>query len=382
MDFAIAGAGFSGAVVGRELAESGHRVVIHEQRDHVGGNCYTERDDTSGVTLHRYGPHIFHTENERVWAYVNRFGEMIPFNHRVRTTVGGQVYLMPINLLTINQLFGLSLSPAEARDFIADKADDTIDEPANFEEQALKFVGREIYEAFFEGYTRKQWGLDPTQLPASILKRLPVRFNYDDSYFNHPHQAMPKDGYTPIVEAILDHPGIEVHLSSSLDPATARDEFDHVIWTGPLDAWFGHTEGRLGYRTLDFERIDAEGDFQGCSVMNYGDQSVPYTRISEHKHFSPWEEHERTVAFREYSRLCEPDDIPYYPIRLVDDKELLDRYLTLARAEKAVTFVGRLGTYRYLDMDVTIGEALVAADGMLAAIADGTDIPAFFVDPT
>ena len=382
MHFAIAGAGFSGAVVGRELAEAGHQVTIHEQRDHVGGNCYTERDDASGVTLHRYGPHIFHTENERVWDYVNRFGEMVPFNHRVRTTVGGQVYLMPINLLTINQLFGLSLSPTEAQEFIAEKADDSIDEPANFEEQALKFVGREIYEAFFEGYTRKQWGLDPTQLPASILKRLPVRFNYDDSYFNHPHQAMPKDGYTPIVEAILDHPGITVHLSSDLDPATARDSFDHVIWTGPLDAWFGHAEGRLGYRTLDFERIDAEGDFQGCSVMNYGDQGVPYTRIAEHKHFAPWEEHERTVAFREYSRRCEPDDTPYYPIRLVDDKELLDRYLALAGAEQRVSFVGRLGTYRYLDMDVTIGEALAAADGMLAAIDAGDAIPAFFVDPS
>ena len=382
MHFAIAGAGFSGAVVGRELAEAGHQVTIHEQRDHVGGNCYTERDDASGVTLHRYGPHIFHTENERVWDYVNRFGEMVPFNHRVRTTVGGQVYLMPINLLTINQLFGLSLNPTEAQEFIAEKADDSIDEPANFEEQALKFVGREIYEAFFEGYTRKQWGLDPTQLPASILKRLPVRFNYDDSYFNHPHQAMPKDGYTPIVEAILDHPGITVHLSSDLDPATARDSFDHVIWTGPLDAWFGHAEGRLGYRTLDFERIDAEGDFQGCSVMNYGDQGVPYTRIAEHKHFAPWEEHERTVAFREYSRRCEPDDTPYYPIRLVDDKELLDRYLALAGAEQRVSFVGRLGTYRYLDMDVTIGEALAAADGMLAAIDAGDAIPAFFVDPS
>ncbi len=382
MKFAIAGAGFSGAVVGRELAERGHHITIHEQRDHVAGNCHTERDPRSDVLVHRYGPHIFHTDNERVWEYVCQFAEMVPYNHRVRTTVRGRVYLLPVNLLTINQLFGTALGPDEARELIRQKADHSIDEPANFEEQALKFVGRELYEAFFEGYTRKQWGLDPTSLPASILKRLPVRFNYDDSYFNHPHQALPRHGYTEIVERILDHGHIDVKLSTPLDPAGALTDFDHVIWTGPLDAWFGHRLGRLGYRTLDFERIDAEGDYLGCPVMNFGDIDVPYTRISEHKHFAPWEEHDLTVAFREYSRACEPDDIPYYPIRLVDDRALLEQYLELARAEQGVSFVGRLGTYRYLDMDVTIGEALVAADQILAAIAAGEPIAPFFVDPT
>ncbi|MGI9623873.1 MAG: UDP-galactopyranose/dTDP-fucopyranose mutase family protein, partial [Acidimicrobiales bacterium] len=317
-----------------------------------------------------------------VWEYINRFGEMVPYNHRVRTTVKGRVYLLPINLLTINQLFGTTLSPDEARDLIESKADTSIGEPQNFEEQALRFVGPEMYEAFFEGYTRKQWGLDPTLLPASILKRLPVRFNYDDSYFNHPHQALPRHGYTPIIENILDHPGIELHLSSSLDPSAAVADHDHIIWTGPLDAWFDHRLGRLGYRTLDFERIEAEGDFQGCPVMNYGDYEVPYTRIAEHKHFAPWESHDRTVAFREFSRSAEPDDIPYYPIRLVDDKDLLEAYLDLAQSETQVTFVGRLGTYRYLDMDVTIGEALDASDGILASVSKGEPISSFFVDPT
>lgn len=380
MRFGIAGAGFSGAVIARELAGAGHDVVVYEVRDHVAGNCFTERDDESGVLVHRYGPHIFHTADERVWEYINRYGEMMPFNHRVRTTVGGRVYLLPVNLLSINQLFDVALSPDEARAFIAAQADTTIDEPANFEEQALKFVGRRIYDAFFAGYTRKQWGVDPRELPASILKRLPVRFSYDDSYFDHPHQAIPRNGYTEIVERILDHPAIDVRLGTPYGP-DERADFDHSVWTGPLDAWFGYEFGRLGYRTLDFEELRAEGDFQGCSVMNYGDAEVPYTRISEHKHFAPWEQHASTVCYREFSRQATADDIPYYPIRLTNDKALLSTYLDAAAAAQGVTFVGRLGTYRYLDMDVTIGEALVAADGIRAAIGAGQQIPAMFVDP-
>lgn len=377
MKFGIAGAGFSGAVLARELAEAGHSAVVYDSRDHIAGNCHTERDPDTGIMIHHYGPHIFHTGNERVWDYVNGFGTMQPYNHRVRSTVGGRVYLLPVNLLTINQLFGTTLNPAEAKEFIAEQADDSIDEPRNFEEQALKMMGRRLYEAFFEGYTRKQWGLPPTQIPASVLKRLPLRFNYDDSYFNHPYQAIPRDGYTAIVANILDHPSIEVRLSTPYTPAE-HDDYDHSIWTGPLDAWFDYRHGRLGYRTLDFEEIRAEGDFQGCSVMNYGDLDVPFTRISEHKHFAPWEEHEGTVAFREFSRLAEEDDIPYYPIRLADDRTLLDQYLQAAAEEPRVTFAGRLGTYRYMDMDVTIAEALSAADKIKAAIAGGEKIPALF----
>lgn len=379
MRFGIAGAGFSGAVIGRELAEAGHDVVIFETRDHVAGNCHTERDPETGVMIHRYGPHIFHTDNERVWEYVNRFGVMMPYNHRVRTTVGGTTYLLPVNLLTINQLFGTAMRPDEARAFISEQADQSIEEPQNFEEQALKFMGRKLYDAFFHGYTRKQWGLPPTEIPASVLKRLPLRFSYEDSYFNHPHQAIPRDGYTAIVEGILDHPSIEVRLST---PYTEDDraDFDHSIWSGQLDAWFGHRFGPLRYRTLDFEEIRAKGDYLGCPVMNFGDVDVPYTRIAEHKHFAPWEEHEGTVCFREYSRLAEEGDIPYYPIRMANDKTLLSQYTDAARAEKDVTFVGRLGTYRYLDMDVTIGEALTAADGILAAIEEARPIPSLFVD--
>lgn len=374
----IAGAGFSGAVIARELAEAGHRCQVFDTRDHVGGNCFTERHET-GVMVHRYGPHIFHTDNERVWSYITRFGEMVPYDHKVKTTVDGCVYSLPVNLHTINQVYGTAMSPDEARAFIRDVESQSFDhEPADFEEQALSMVGRRLYELFFEGYTSKQWGVPPSALPASILKRLPLRFNYHDSYFDHPHQAIPAEGYTPIVEAILDHPAIEVNLSTELSP-TDRGRYDHVIWTGPLDAFFGHDLGRLGYRTLDFEEFVADGDFQGTPVMNYGDREVPYTRITEHKHFAPHEDHDRTVCFREFSRTHEPGDIPYYPVRLVDDKELLDRYLDRARNTEGVTFAGRLGTYRYLDMDVTIAEALEAADAIRGALERGERAPSLTV---
>ena len=380
MKFAIAGAGFSGAVLGRRLAEAGHHVDIVDERSHVAGNCHTERDADTGVLIHRYGPHIFHTDNERVWAYITRHGDMIDFQHTVKTTVEGRVYTLPVNLLTINQLYGLSLSPSEAVDFIENERIE-IAEPANFEEQALSMVGPRVYAAFLRGYTRKQWGREPSELPASILKRLPLRFNYEDSYFNHPHQAIPRHGYTEIVASILDHPLIEVSLGQHFAPGDA-DGYDHVIWTGPLDAWFGYDEGHLAYRTLDFEEIRAAGDFQGCSVMNYGDEDVPFTRISEHKHFAPWETHEKTIAFREFSRAAGEGDIPYYPIRLADDQALLDRYLARGRAQEGVSFVGRLATYRYLDMDGIIGEALSAADKLLERVAAGEPIDPFFIDPT
>jgi UDP-galactopyranose mutase len=378
-DVVIVGAGFSGAVVARELAEAGIASTVLDGRAHVAGNAHTERDRT-GVMVHVYGPHIFHTDHEHVWRYVNRWGTMRPYDHRVKATARGRVYSLPMNLLTINQFFGTTMGPAEAREFIAARADRTIDTPVSFEDQALKFVGRELYEAFFEGYTRKQWGIDPTELPASILARLPVRFTYEDSYFAHPWQAIPEKGYTAIVEAILDHPMIDVRLSHRVDPADLAGA-GHVFWSGPIDEWFGHEEGRLGYRTLDFRADTVHGDHQGCPVMNYCDADVPWTRITEHKHFAPWESHEESVIFTEYSRECGPDDIPYYPIRLVHEKAQLLRYTERARSLRGVTFLGRLGTYRYLDMDVTIKEALDVAAAYLSHRRDGTAMPAFVTDP-
>lgn len=376
----IVGAGFSGAVIAYRLANAGHKITVFESRPHIAGNCHTERDSDTGVLVHKYGPHIFHTDNERVWNFVNEFMEFMPYVNRVKAVTGGRVYSLPINLLTINQFFDKTFNPKEARAFIEALADASIEQPKSFEEQALRFVGKELYEAFFKGYTLKQWGVQPSELPASILQRLPLRFNYDDNYFNHRHQGMPKEGYTAIVEKLLDHENITVHLSTAFT-RDMKGDFNHVFYSGPLDHWFDYSAGHLGYRTLDFEPIYDEGDYQGCAVLNYCEQTVPYTRISEHKHFAPWESHERTVCFREFSRFCEAGDIPYYPIRLVNEKAMLAQYVEMGNAEKNVTFIGRLGTYRYLDMDVTIKEALETADLFFEVEKEGKPMPAFAVKP-
>jgi UDP-galactopyranose mutase len=361
LSYLCIGAGFSGAVIARELADKGHRVQVIDERPHLAGNCHTPRDEATGIQIHQYGPHIFHTDDEEVWNYINRFGEMMPYTNRVKATYQGKVYSLPINLHTINQFFGTSLSPAEAKEFIQNLGDKTIEDPQTFEEQALAFLGNDLYQAFFRGYTLKQWGMEPSELPASILKRLPVRFNYDDNYFNHRFQGMPKNGYTEIVEKILDHPNIRVSLETSFE-SIDRAAYQHIFYSGPLDRYFGYAHGRLGYRTLTFKEIRATGDYQGTAVMNYSDLDVPYTRITEHKYFTPWESHEDTVCFEEHSSLAGENDIPYYPIRMVNEKALLDQYQALASKEPQVTFVGRLGTYRYLDMDVTIREALDVAN--------------------
>ncbi len=354
----IVGAGLSGAVLARRLSSAGLACLVVDERPHVAGNCHTEPDPESGVLVHRYGPHIFHTDDTEVWEYINRFADMMPYVNRVRATVRGRVYSLPINLHTINQFFGTALSPDEARTFVAAKARSDIAHPVTFKEQALAMVGEELYKAFLEGYTRKQWGMEPDQLPVSILKRLPLRFNYDDNYYNHKYQGMPKQGYTEAVRRILDCDGVEIRLNCGFEELD--EAFDHVFYSGPIDRYFHHDIGRLEYRTLDFETIRAKGDIQGTAVMNYPDADVPYTRITEHKHFAPWSagEFDNTVAYREYSRACGAGDIPYYPIRLTGDQNLLTRYEQRAQLEMNVTFVGRLGTYQYLDMDVTIRRAL------------------------
>lgn len=382
MRFCIVGAGFSGAIIARHLSEAGHKVLLLDERAHIAGNCHTERDKATGVMVHRYGPHIFHTADQRAWDYIRQFGTFQPYINRVKAISKGHIYTLPVNLLTINQFFNATMSPKEARAFIEAKADKSIKDPKNFEEQALSMIGPELYKAFFYGYTKKQWGLEPTELPASILKRLPLRFNYDDNYFNHPYQGMPEEGYSSIVENILNSPNIEVRLDTKFEDVS--EKFRHVFYTGPIDRYFDFKLGRLGYRTLDFERIESDGDYQGAAVINYCDQEVPFTRISEHKHFAPWEAQslEKTVSFREYSRLAEPNDVPYYPIRLANEKTMLDNYIALARSTQSVSFLGRLGTYRYLDMDVTISEALGACDQIDKLLEANAPLPAFFVDPS
>lgn len=372
----IIGAGLSGAVVARSLAEAGLAVRIVDTRAHVAGNCHTERCPETGVLVHAYGPHIFHTGDEQVWDYVNRFATFRPYAHRVRATARGRVYALPVNLHTINQVFGTAMSPAEARAHLDRLTREGPDEPVSFEDQALRSVGRDIYELFFRGYTKKQWGTDPRALPASVLKRLPVRFDYDDRYFSHRFQAMPEDGYTALVARMLDHPLIDLRLGQRAGQAEAA-QFAQVFYTGPLDAWFDFDMGHLGYRTLDFVHSVHEGDWQGCAVMNQCDADVLFTRTTEHKHFAPWERHAGTVITHEYPRACGPDDIPYYPIRLVKEKALLRAYVERAKGLKGVTFLGRLGTYRYLDMDVAIREAMDCAAAYLDARRGGAAMPAF-----
>jgi len=379
-NIAVVGAGFSGAVIANELANAGFKVSVFESRDHIGGNCYTERHST-GVMIHKYGPHIFHTDNQDVWEYVNKFLEFKPYVNRVKTTVGGKVFSLPINLHTLNQFFEKTLSPIEAEEFLRKKGEQFHkDEIHSFEDQALAFLGEELYEAFFKGYTIKQWGVHPSELPASILKRLPVRFNYDDNYFSHRYQGMPKDGYTPMFEQLLSHDNINLFLGYELSRSEVKN-FDHVFYSGAIDAWFNFSLGRLAYRTLDFEEIEVNGDFQGCAVMNYGELDVPFTRITQHNYFSTWEDHDKSVLYKEFSREAEEGDIPYYPKRLVNDKKLLEKYVALANSESNVSFVGRLGTYRYLDMDVTIYEALECAKKAIVAFNNNNNPPSFFVRP-
>lgn len=376
----IVGAGFTGAVIANQLAQAGYSVTVFESRDHLAGNSYSARDPETNVMVHTYGPHIFHTDNERVWQFIQKFGEFMPYTNRVKAVSSGRVFTLPINLLTINQFFNKTFSPAEAEKFISEIADVSIENPQTFEEQAMRFIGKELYEAFFKGYTIKQWGLHPSQLPASILKRLPVRFNYDDNYFNHKYQGMPKDGYNSLFEAMFDHPLIEVKLNTYFSKEAVSD-FEHVFYSGPIDAWFGYKEGRLPYRTLDFEVFRGHGDIQGTAVLNYCDQSVPYTRITEHKHFAPWEKHSQSICYREFSRSCGENDIPYYPIRQMEEKALLQKYVDMAKNESKVTFSGRLATYRYLDMDVTIKEALDVVDTFLMKEKVNEPMPSFVVDP-
>lgn len=376
----IVGAGFSGAVIANILANNGIASTIIDSRAHIGGNCFTEVDDETGITVHRYGPHIFHTDDGEIWDFINRFTEMKPFVCRVKATSGERVYSLPINLHTINQFYGETLSPSEAEALITSKARTDILEPKTFEDQALRFVGPDLYEAFFKGYPLKQWGLHPSLLPASVLKRLPVRFNYEDNYFSHKHQGIPANGYTPIFDKLTKHENIEVKLRQSFSHAM-RSEYSHVFFSGTLDSWFDHAYGALGYRTLDFEKSVHHGDFQGCAVMSYPQLDKPFTRITEHKHFTPWASYEKTVVFHEYSRSASKTDEPFYPIRLAEEQKVLSAYIERAEQEKNVSFVGRLGTYRYIDMDVTIKEAIHAAATYLNARKTEKSVPVFFTSP-
>ncbi len=376
--YLIIGAGFSGTVLANQLVtNSDCSIDIWDERDHIAGNCHTQRDEKTGIMVHQYGPHIFNTDKKEIWDFVNSLVEFRPYVHRVKAMSNGKVYSLPVNLHTINQLFGKSFTPDEAKIFLETLADTSINDPKNFEEQALRFIGKELYYAFFYGYTKKQWGCEPTELPASILKRIPVRFNYDDNYHNNLFTGIPVDGYTAVMEKLIDHPAINVTLNKKFEPSMDTGGYDHVFYTGPIDAWFEYKYGRLGYRTVTFETHYADGDFQGTTQMNFCDEHVPYTRITEHKHFTNWEQHDKTIYFKEFSKETEPADIPYYPKRLAQDKKLLLQYRHDAEALYKVSFLGRLATYRYMDMHHVIGEALDFSKSWLSAVKNGQKPPVF-----
>lgn len=376
--FLIVGSGFSGCVLANQLASMiDCNIEIWEERNHIGGNSHTERDGETNIMVHQYGPHIFNTDKKHIWDYVNSFGELKPYVHRVKAVLGGKVYSLPVNLYTINHFFNKNFTPSEARAFIDMLADKTITDPKNFEEQALRFIGKELYQAFFYGYTKKQWGCEPSQLPASIIKRIPVRFNYDENYYNNQFSGIPVDGYTAIMKKMTAHPAIRVSLNKKFDASMDLSGYDHVFYTGPIDAYFNYQFGRLGYRTVTFKKEYANGDYQGAAQINYCEEKIPFTRITEHKHFAPWEQHDKTIYFTEYSKETGPADTPYYPKRLAADKTLLKLYREAAAPLQHVSFLGRLATYRYMDMHHVIDEALQFAKTIGVNMAANTPLPVF-----
>ena len=376
-DIVIVGSGLFGLTIAERCAnELGLKVLVIDKRDHIGGNAYSEPDPRTGIEIHKYGAHLFHTSNERVWEYVNRFTSFTPYVHHVYTTHDGVVYPMPINLGTINQFFSAAYSPDEARALVAEQAGELAGkDPENLNDKGISLIGRPLYEAFIKDYTGKQWQTDPKDLPASIISRLPVRYTYDNRYFNDTHEGLPTNGYTAWLEKMGDHPDIEVALgvdffdeSQPYNKVALKGRVP-IVYTGPLDRYFDYSAGALSWRTIDLAaEYPDTGDFQGTSVMNYPDADREYTRIIEPRHFHPERDYpaDQTVIMKEYSRFAEEGDEPYYPVNTPEDRRKLLAYRELAAGEQGVVFGGRLGTYKYLDMHMAIGSALSVFDNKIA----------------
>ncbi len=377
-DLIVVGSGFFGLTVAEQAAsELGKRVLVVEKRSHIGGNAYSENEPETGIEVHKYGAHLFHTSNERVWEYVNRFTDFTDYQHRVFAMHDGSAYQFPMGLGLINQFFGRYYSPEEAKKLIEEQREGL--DPAaatNLEERGIALIGKPLYDAFVKHYTAKQWQTDPTDLPPEIISRLPVRYTFNNRYFNDTYEGLPVDGYAAWLEKMAAHERIDVRLDTDWfevrDEVRAENPDAPVVYTGPLDQYFDYAEGRLGWRTLDFEQEVLEvGDFQGTPVMNYNDADVPYTRIHEFRHFHPERSEypsDKTVIVKEYSRFASEDDEVYYPINTPEDREKLEAYRRLAAEESEqhnVLFGGRLGTYQYLDMHMAIAAALTLFDNQL-----------------
>ncbi|HEX3591011.1 MAG TPA: UDP-galactopyranose mutase [Pseudonocardiaceae bacterium] len=388
-DLIIVGSGFFGLTVAECTASQlDKRVLVLERRSHLGGNAYSEAEPETGIEVHRYGAHLFHTSNKRVWDYVNQFTDFTGYQHRVFAMHDGQAYQFPMGLGLISQFLGRYLTPDEARAWVTEHAAEVDSADVhNLEDKAISLIGRPLYEAFVRDYTAKQWQTDPKELPPAVINRLPVRYTFNNRYFNDTYEGLPVDGYTAWLEKMADHPNIDVRLD--VDFFDARHEIPDgtpIVYTGPIDRYFDYTEGWLGWRTVDLELevLHDCGDFQGTPVMNYNDADVPFTRIHEFRHFHPERDYpkDKTVIVREFSRNAEKGDEPYYPINTPDDRAKLERYRELAKTEaqeRNVLFGGRLGTYKYLDMHMAIGSALSAFDNKIAPhLTEGRPIDGSF----
>jgi UDP-galactopyranose mutase len=363
-DVIVVGSGLFGLTVAERIAsETSKRVVIVEKRSDIGGNAFSYLDPTTGIEIHKYGSHLFHTSNEKVWEYVNRFTKFTDYRHRVFTKHNGAVYSMPINLHTLSIFFGQDLDPSEARDLIKNKSETKSEKFSSFEEKAISLLGFEIYEAFFKNYTLKQWQTDPNLLPSEVFSRLPIRYNFNTDYFNDTRQGLPVNGYQSWFSKMVEFSNIDILLDTDFFELRKIVDIEAklVIYTGPIDRYFNYCHGELSWRTLDFEfewiKVD---DFQGTSVMNYADFPPKYTRIHEFKHLHPERKYlkDSTVIAREFSRQAERSDEPYYPINSPQDRQKLALYRNEIAKENGVLFGGRLGSYQYLDMHMAIASAL------------------------
>ncbi|MCW8038280.1 MULTISPECIES: UDP-galactopyranose mutase [Acinetobacter] len=361
MNILIIGAGFAGSVVARELAEAGHQILAVDRREHIAGNAFDVKDQ-HGILIHQYGPHIFHTNSERIFNYLSKYTEWYQYEHRVRGVVDGKEYPFPINRDTLNQLYDLDLTEEQASEYF-EKVREPKEKVLTSEDVVLNSVGRDLYEKFFLNYTKKQWGLDPSKLKAGVAARIPTRTNTDDRYFTDTYQAMPLHGYTVMFENILDHPNIKIQLSTEFtDILKSNLIFDHIVYTGPIDAFYEFKFGHLPYRSLRFEHehLSSQEWYQSVGTVNYPN-NYEYTRITEFKHLTG-QMHSSTSIVREYPTA---DGDPYYPIPRDENEVLFKKYKALADAEERVTFVGRLAEYRYYNMDQVVGAALNAADKIL-----------------
>lgn len=362
--YIVVGAGFSGAVIAERIATVlGEKVLVIDKRNHIGGNSYSYKDAATNIEIHKYGSHIFHTSDEEVWNYVNKFTVFNQYRHTVFAETNKQVYSLPINLGTINSFFRKNFKPNEAKEFINHEINkENLNNPENLEDKAISLVGRSLYNAFIRGYTKKQWGVDPKVLPSNIITRLPVRFNYNNRYFKDKFEGIPRDGYGKMFEKILNHENIDIRLETDFFEVKHQILDDtKIIYTGPIDRFFNFKYGSLGWRTIDLkmERISG-GDYQGAAVVNFTDEQEKYTRIHEFKHYHPEREQssKETLIFKEYSRQAKESDDPYYPINTEEDKVKYKQYQEESKRIPNVVFTGRLGSYKYLDMHQVIKMAL------------------------